>query len=139
MITRETKLSDVAALIIVNFINDKKFTISTALVSLARAEAFQSKNQALWAYDRYKEFSVPLVIFHCPEQHIITVQRIKGIKFSPKVIGDVWHNGEGSTGHKSRRIGLTSADTLGNLFLKTGFNDRCSIRVIDCSIRVFRF
>jgi len=47
MITRETKLSDVAALIIVNFINDKKFTISTALVSLARAEAFQSKNQAL--------------------------------------------------------------------------------------------
>jgi len=33
-----------------------------------------------------------------------TVQYVKGIKFLPKVIGDVWHNGEGSVVCNSRRI-----------------------------------
>jgi len=58
-----------------------------------------------------KEFSVPLYYFTAQEQHIITVQYIEGIKFLPKVIGDVWHNGEGSTVDKSKRIGLTSVVT----------------------------
>jgi len=77
----------------------------------------------------------PWLYFTASVQHIITVQYIKGIKILPKVIGDVWHNGEGSTVHKSRGIGLTSD----NLFFKTGFNDGCSIRIIDCSIIIFQF
>ena len=52
-----------------------------------------------------------------PEQHIIIAQYIKAIKFLHKVIGDVWHNGEGSTVHKSRRIGLISVDTLWSISL----------------------
>ena len=53
----------------------------------------------------------PWLYVTAPEQHAITVQFIKGIKTLPKVIGDVWHNGDGSKVHKSRRIGLTLADT----------------------------
>ena len=36
--------------------------------------------------------------------------------------------------HKSRRIGLHSGN-----FLKTGFNDECSFRVIDCLLEYFDF
>ena len=76
-----------------------------------------------------EEFSVPLVIYHRPRA---AHRYSSGIKFLPKVIGDVWHNGAGSIMHKSRRIGLHSGN-----FLKTSFNDECSIRVIDCTIRGF--
>ena len=59
-----------------------------------------------------EEFSVPLVIMSLSQAvHLYNSVHIK-YKILPKVIGDVWHNGEGSTVYKSRRIGLTSADIL---------------------------
>ena len=61
--------------------------------------------------DVNEEFS-SLVIYmsncQCPTAAHHTIQYIKGIKFLPEVIGDVWHNDEGSI----VRICLISACTL---------------------------
>jgi len=43
-----------------------------------------------------KNYLFPWLYVTAPEQCIVAVQYIKGIKFLPKVIGDVWHNSEGS-------------------------------------------
>jgi len=46
-----------------------------------------------------------------------TVQYIKGIKFLIGVWQDIWHNGEGSVEHKSRRFQLTLQLTSWKLVL----------------------